>query len=55
MFQKLARVVIVCASLVIVFNKTVVSGNLSGIHASPRAARTGENAYIVNQLPSRRA
>ncbi len=56
MFQKLARAVIICASLILVVSRTVFSAHPAMIRpAMPSPARGADTTCIVGQLPARRA
>lgn len=55
MFQKLARAVIVCASLLLVISRTVLSVHPSvGRFELIRTAHAADSACIVSQLTARR-
>ena len=56
MFQKLARAVIVCASVLLVISRIMLSVHPSDARCGPiRATHAADSACIVSQLMARRA
>ncbi len=55
MFQKLARVIIICASVVLVLSRTLSPAHPGKTRSAASPSRGADSVCIVGQLPARRA